>query len=314
MMKDKKIDILAIVGPTATGKTKLGIEIAKKFGGEIINADSMQVYKNLNIGTAKPTIDELEEIPYHLINIVEKNQEFNLFDYVKLAKKTIGDIRERKKLPILVGGTGLYIDSVVSGVKLGVIPEDSNLKQELSQKYDVYGPEYLMAELKKIDVEAANRIDKNNKKRLIRALEINYLTGKTLNEIYRETRNNISEYNTFFLGLNYKDRALLYKNINDRVDKMISLGLLNEARQLFNDGYSKTSIQAIGYKEFENYFNGSNSLNEVIEKIKQNSRRYSKRQMTWFKKNKQILWLSVDEYKNFDDLIRYSCQIIEDYI
>ena len=203
---------------------------------------------------------------------------------------------------------------MVSGVKLGVIPEDSNLKQELSQKYDVYGPEYLMAELKKIDVEAANRIDKNNKKRLIRALEINYLTGKTLNEIYRETRNNISEYNTFFLGLNYKDRALLYKNINDRVDKMISLGLLNEARQLFNDGYSKTSIQAIGYKEFENYFNGSNSLNEVIEKIKQNSRRYSKRQMTWFKKNKQILWLSVDEYKNFDDLIRYSCQIIEDYI
>lgn len=314
MMKDKKVDILAIVGPTATGKTRLGIEIAKKFGGEIINADSMQVYKDLNIGTSKPALEELKGVPYHLINIVEKNQEFNLFDYVKLAKKTINDIRERKKLPILVGGTGLYIDSVVSGVKLGVIPEDQKLKRELSQKYDIYGPEYLMAELERIDIESANKINKNNKKRLIRALEINYLTGKTLNEIYKETRSDVSEYNTFFLGLNYKDRALLYKNINDRVDKMISLGLLDEAKLVFNEGFSKTSIQAIGYKEFENYFNGNNSFDEVVEKIKQNTRHYSKRQMTWFKKNKKILWLNIDEYKNFDDLKKYSYKIVEDYI
>ena len=306
-----KIDILAVVGPTATGKTHLAIELAKKLGGEVINADSMQVYKELNIGTAKPKKNELGEISYHLINIINKDQEFNLSEYVKLAKEKIIEIKSRNKLPILTGGTGLYVDSVINNVNLDIVPQDLDLRQKLSKQYDDLGEEYIRQKLFEIDKNSALKIQKNNKKRLIRALEINYLTSKTLDQVFLETKKDKNFYKTIWIGLNYKDRNLLYNKINSRVDDMINLGLVDEARSLLKNKLSTSSLQAIGYKEFYKYFENQENLGDTIEKIKRNTRKYAKRQITWFGKNNKINWFNIDEYENFEKLIISCLKLLE---
>lgn len=309
--KLKKIDILAIVGPTATGKTRLAIELAKKLDGEIINADSMQVYKELNIGTAKPSKSELGNVAYHLIDIINKDQDFNLSEYVNLAKEKILDIKSRNKLAILTGGTGLYVDSVVNNINLDIIPQDLDLRKKLSKEYDEFGEEYIRQKLYKLDKNSALKIQKNNKKRLIRALEINYLTSKTLDQVFLETKKNQDFYKSIWIGLNYKDRKLLYNKIDNRVDDMINSGLINEARLLFNNNLKTTSIQAIGYKEFYEYFQKKESLEYVIQKIKQNTRKYAKRQISWFGKNNKINWINIDECENFEELISFCLKLLE---
>lgn len=310
----EKIPVLVIVGPTATGKSRLAVEIARKINGEIINGDSMQVYKGLNIGTAKPTQDEMKGIPHHLIGIIDQNENFNLSCYVKLAKKTIEDVYVKGKVPILVGGTGLYIDSVINNVNLDVVPQDLKLREELLKKASIHGIEYLMDTLKKIDEEAAKKIKINDVKRIVRALEINYITGKNVLDIYKNSNDVMQIYNPFIIGLNYNNRQLLYKKINDRIDKMIELGLVDEANQLFIKGLSKTSVQAIGYKELKNYFNQIETLENTIQKIKQNTRKYAKRQLTWFKRNGKINWVNIDEYENFEDVVNCCLKLLEKFL
>lgn len=308
-----KINVVAIVGPTATGKTKLAIEIAKKIKAEIINADSMQVYQGMNIGTAKPSKAERENIPYHLIDVVDKKQNFNLADYVKLAHSKINEVYRLGKLPMLVGGTGLYIDAVLKNFKLDVLPENKGVRDLLEKKYEQYGQEYLFNELKALDFKAAEKIAHNNVKRIIRALEINYLKGKNLDECYLETQSTDEPYNPIIFGLNYKNRDVLYKNINERVDEMITKGLVEEVESLLKEGLSKTAGQAIGYKEFQNYFFCNDSLENVVNNIKQSTRKYAKRQITWFKKNKEIIWIHIDEYKNFGEILNFCLEVLERY-
>lgn len=308
-----KINVVAIVGPTATGKTKLAIEIAKKIKAEIINADSMQVYQGMNIGTAKPSKAERENIPYHLIDVVDKKQNFNLADYVKLAHGKINEVYRLGKLPMLVGGTGLYIDAVLKNFKLDVLPENKGVRDLLEKKYEQYGQEYLFNELKDLDFKAAEKIAHNNVKRIIRALEINYLKGKNLDECYLETQSTDEPYNPIIFGLNYKNRDVLYKNINERVDEMITKGLVEEVESLLKEGLSKTAGQAIGYKEFQNYFFCNDSLENVVNNIKQSTRKYAKRQITWFKKNKEIIWIHIDEYKNFGEILNFCLEVLERY-
>ena len=308
-----KINVVAIVGPTATGKTKLAIEIAKKIKAEIINADSMQVYQGMNIGTAKPSKSERENIPYHLIDVVDKKQNFNLADYVKLAHSKINEVYRLGKLPMLVGGTGLYIDAVLKNFKLDVLPENKGVRDLLEKKYEQYGQEYLFNELKALDFKAAEKIAHNNVKRIIRAIEINYLKGKNLDECYLETQSTDEPYNPIIFGLNYKNRDVLYKNINERVDEMITKGLVEEVESLLKEGLSKTAGQAIGYKEFQNYFFCNDSLENVVNNIKQSTRKYAKRQITWFKKNKEIIWIHIDEYKNFGEILNFCLEVLERY-
>lgn len=308
-----KINVVAIVGPTATGKTKLAIEIAKKIKAEIINADSMQVYKGMNIGTAKPSKAERENIPYHLIDVVDNKQNFNLADYVKLAHNKINEVYRIGKLPMLVGGTGLYIDAVLKNFKLDVLPENKEVRDLLEKKYEQYGQEYLFNELKALDSKAAGRIAPNNVKRIIRALEINYLKGKNLDECYLETQSTNELYNSIIFGLNYKNRDVLYENINKRVDEMVAKGLVEEVKSLLKEGLSKTAGQAIGYKEFQNYFLGNESLENVVNHIKQSTRKYAKRQLTWFKKNKKIIWINIDEYRNFREILNFCLEVLEKY-
>lgn len=308
-----KINVVAIVGPTATGKTKLAIEIAKKIKAEIINADSMQVYKGMNIGTAKPSKAERENIPYHLIDVVDNKQNFNLADYVKLAHNKINEVYRLGKLPMLVGGTGLYIDAVLKNFKMDVLPENQEFRNLLKQKYEQYGQEYLFNELKTLDSNAAEKIGSSNVKRIIRALEINYLKGKNLDECYLETQSNDVPYNSIIFGLNYKNRDVLYENINKRVDEMVAKGLVEEVKSLLKEGLSKTAGQAIGYKEFQNYFLGNESLENVVNNIKQSTRKYAKRQLTWFKKNKKIIWINIDEYRNFREILNFCLEVLEKY-
>lgn len=309
----KKINVVTILGPTAVGKTNLAIELAKLIDAEIVNADSMQIYKGLYIGTAQPSKAEIKDISYHLIDFVDKKQEFNLYNYINLANSVIEDINNRNKTPILVGGTGLYIDTLINGVDLKSIPQNEEIKKQILYELENFGFEYLWDELNEIDKESALRINKNNVKRVVRALEINYLTGKPIGKVYSGTQETKSKYRTLFIGLKYGDREKLYKKINDRVDNMISLGLVKEACELFDKGVSRTAIQAIGYKEFKDYFNKKVSLDSVIDKIKQNTRRYAKRQMAWFKRNQAIEWIYVDEYEDFNDIVKLCFEKIKNF-
>lgn len=296
-MKEAKmnLDLLVIVGPTATGKTKLGISLAKKFNGEIVNADSMQVYKYFNIGVDKPSAKDLMDVKYHLIDIIDPRQDFSLFEYVKLAKKTILDIKSRNKLPILVGGTGLYINCLINNTQLDKVPADPQIRHILNLKLLNLGAQTLWDELAQLDPQAAQKINVNDHKRLIRALEIIHVNKKSLIQTHIDSQTKDLSKKILIIGLNYKDRELLYQKINDRVDRMISLGLASEAKEVLNLKLSLSASQAIGYKEFLTYFRQTDSIYSVTNKIKLHTRRYAKRQITWFNKNKDIHWIYIDQ-------------------
>ena len=287
-----KPKIVVIVGPTASGKTSLSIELAKKVNGEIISADSMQIYKEMNIGTAKITKEEMEGINHYLIDFIDPDKRYTVSDFKKDSSKAIKEILDKNKTPIVVGGTGLYVNSLIYEINYSEMNFDEDYRNKLME--DAATPDglnYLWNKANEIDPEAMKKISKNDKKRIVRVLEIFNATGKTKTELEIKSRENDTKYEYLVYGINM-DRTILYERINSRVDKMIKDGLIDEVRNIINK-YDEfpTAMQGLGYKEVVQYLCGNYNKEEMIEKIKQETRRYAKRQMTWFRKNKKIIWL-----------------------
>ena len=302
-MLSEKINIIAIVGSTASGKTRLSLDIARKFNGEIVSADSMQIYREFEISTAKPTKIELSEVKHYLIDTISVKDEFSVADYVKIAKKSISEIDSNGKMPILVGGTGLYIDSLINNVEFNEEKVDKTLREQLWQEVKDNGPESLINELKIVDKESAENIHPNNYKKLIRAVEFYRTTGTPISKQVEDSKKTESLYNAKIVGLGFRDRSILYNRINKRVDEMVENGLIEEAKQIYKMNPSKTARGAIGYNEVVLYLRGLFTLKEAINKIKMETRRYAKRQITWFKRNKSIKWFYVDDYNDYDSLL-----------
>ena len=297
----KKLKLLVITGATASGKTALGVELAKRLNGEIISADSMQIYEGLDIATAKPTPEEMQNIPHHLISIVKRSQNFSVAEYVTMANQKIREISERGKLPIMVGGTGLYIDSVVNGLQF-TPEEDTGFRQKLLARAESEGNAKLYQELAELDPEAAEKIHVNNTVRLIRALEVCLSTGKTFTEYKAQNLAKESPYDAFLIGLDYANRQDLYNRINQRVYKMLDAGMLEEVRQIYQQGNIGTASAAIGYKELIPYLENQDTLENCIDMIQQDSRRYAKRQLTWFRRNAQIHWLILSKNDELQEI------------
>lgn len=285
--------VLAIVGPTASGKTGFGVALAQMLDGEVVSCDSMQIYEGLDIATAKPTTEEMQGIPHHLISIIPRTQSFSVADYAQLAHEKIADITARGKLPILVGGTGLYADTVLTGMQFTEEPGDPAVRDELYARLHAEGAAALYAELQAIDPEAAAKIHPNNTVRLVRALEVCIRTGDTFTAYKQRNAAHPSPYRYMMAGLDW-DREVLYSRIDRRVDLMLDMGLVDEVREA-RDPAMQTSAAAIGYKELLPYLDGAADLAPCVEKIKMESRRYAKRQLTWFRRNTQICWLKVCE-------------------
>ncbi|MBR5308903.1 MAG: tRNA (adenosine(37)-N6)-dimethylallyltransferase MiaA [Clostridia bacterium] len=287
--------VIAIVGPTASGKTSLSIALAKKYGGEIISADSMQFYRCMNIGTAKPDMAERDGIPHRMIDILDITESFSVSDFCERCDREVQEVQNLGKLPIMCGGTGFYVDSFLDGIKFGQFENDPELRDRLYKELDEVGIDAMYERLCSVDPE--NTVDRHNPKRVIRALEVYELTGKTLGEWNAESKLEPPKHQSLIIGLRYNDRERLYERINKRVDIMLEMGLLDEVKQLISMGIKDTVTagQAIGYKEYYPYFDGTMTLEECTEKLKQESRKYAKRQMTWFKRNPKIKWIDLDD-------------------
>lgn len=305
-----KPKVIVIGGPTASGKTSLGVELAKRINGEVISADSMQIYKDMTIGTAKPLPEEMNGIPHHLIDFVSPDSRYSVADFKIDAEKKIEEILKKGKVPIIVGGTGLYIDTLIYGIEYPDIEFDEEYRNELLIKAESEsGLLELYEEAKEIDKDAIEKISQNDKKRIMRILEIYKATGKTKTEMERLSRINGVKYDYKVFAINM-DREKLYERINLRVDLMIKQGLVEEVKRIVNK-YKKfpTAMQGLGYKEVVEYLNGEITENEMIEKIKQESRRYAKRQLTWFRKNQDIVW--IDGLNSKDENINTILQVFE---
>lgn len=302
-MKDKE-DLLIILGPTGVGKTTISLEVAKKLMGEIISCDSMQIYKYMDIGTAKVSPKKMGEIPHYLIDLVYPNEEFTVQDFKIQAEKHINSINKSGKLPIMVGGTGLYINSIVYELKFANVGANEEFRRECSIIADKYGNEYLYKKLLKTDAESAKKIEVNDRKRIIRALEIYNETNKPMSYYNKGFRRERDKYNLFMIGLNM-DRNILYSRINSRVEEMFKNGLVEEVENLLNMGYDENlvSMKAIGYKEIIPYVKGEIGLEETKELLKRNTRRYAKRQLTWFRRDKRIKWLDIREFASMDSIV-----------
>ncbi|MEH7302754.1 tRNA (adenosine(37)-N6)-dimethylallyltransferase MiaA [Neobacillus drentensis] len=305
-----KQNVLVIIGPTAVGKTKLSIEMAKRYNGEIISGDSMQIYRGMDVGTAKITKEEMEDIPHHLIDIKEPFESFSVSEFQELVRAKIAEIAKKGKLPIIVGGTGLYIQSVIYDYQFSDVSGDEAYRLQLEERVKEIGNEALHEELKGIDPGSAAQIHPNNVRRVIRALEIYHLTGKTMQE-YQSHQQPDLLYNTAIVGLTM-DRDQLYERINLRVNMMMDEGLLPEVKALYQQGLRECqSIQAIGYKEIYEYLDGKVTLNEAVENLKQNSRRYAKRQLTWFRNKMKVEWFDMSNVNNFSKKIAEISQYVE---
>ncbi|MCA1025753.1 tRNA (adenosine(37)-N6)-dimethylallyltransferase MiaA [Cytobacillus kochii] len=293
-MTNQKEKIIILIGPTAVGKTKTSIELAKKYNGEIISGDSMQVYKGMDIGTAKITKEETEGISHHLIDIKEPDESFSTAEFQTIVREKITEISSKGKLPIIVGGTGLYIQSVLFDYQFSNAPSDDDFRYRLEERAKVEGNVCIHKELQVVDPVSAGKIHPNNIRRVIRALEVYHCTGKTMTE-WQSKQELESVYNAAVIGLTM-DRDLLYKRINQRIDMMMDNGLLEEVRGFCDKGLQNCqSMQAIGYKEFYPYFDGLITLDEAVDQLKQNSRRYAKRQLTWFRNKLDVSWIDMSE-------------------
>lgn len=291
--------VVVITGPTATGKTKLGIELAKSFGGEVISADSMQLYKYMDIGTATPDAQEMEGVPHHMLSVIEPWEAYSVSRYVEEAAACVDDVISRGKLPIIVGGTGLYIDSLLSG--RGFMGGSAELREKFSQQYDEIGGEEMMRLLAEVDKDSAERLHANDKKRIVRALEVYHATGKSITQHNIETQSLPPRYEYCKLALTFEDRALLYERIDRRVDIMMDMGLVAEVEKLLAMGVDEksTAMQAIGYKEIVLALRGECSMAEAVETVKRESRRYAKRQLSWLSGKQDVNWI---RWKNQPDM------------
>ena len=305
---DKKT-VIVIVGPTASGKTSLSIELAKMLGGEIVSADSMQIYKEMDIATAKPTKDEMQNIPHHLMSIVEPTESFSVALYKEKALSAIEDIFERGKQPIVVGGTGLYVDTLIKNTTFFDF-DKGDCREKLTERLQKEGVEKLYEELMKVDPVSAEKLHINDTKRIMRALEVYYSTGKTITLQAELSHEEESSYNWFVIGLTAENREILYDRINRRVDIMISDGLLSEAEEFFSKNQSSTAKQAIGYKELKPYFDGLMTLEEATENLKRETRRYAKRQLTWFRRNSEINWIKIDS-ESSEEILNQAIDILK---
>lgn len=291
---ETKPKVIVICGPTASGKTSLSIAVAKAIGGEIISADSMQIYRYMDIGTAKVTKEEAQGIPHYLIDVIEPDERYSVADYKIAAEQAIQTILDKGKVPIIVGGTGLYVDALIYGIEYPEIEFDAAYRQQLEKQVEEQGLEALYKQAQEIDPEACSKISQNDQKRILRILEIFHATGKnkTWHEMESRKKGVPYDYHVYALDM---ERSLLYERINRRVDSMLEKGLLQEVKTLL-DTYTEfpTAMQGLGYKEVVEYIKGNCNEQEMKETIQQESRRYAKRQLTWFRKNKQTIWLTTN--------------------
>ena len=301
--KEESKKIIVIAGPTATGKSAASIAVAKKFNGEIISADSAQIYRYMNIGTAKMTSIEMEGIPHHLIDIVDPDEPFSVSQYRNRADICISEIFARGKIPIITGGTGLYINSILDSLEFTISAGDEDFRNRMEALADNKGNEYLHDMLKKTDPEAAEKLHPNDVRRVIRALEVFETTGKKISEVQMESKNKPQRYECVFTAIT-DDRSVLYDRINKRVDTMLTKGLEYEVRLLLDMGFSDdlVSMQAIGYKEIVDSLKGRITREKMIDILKMNSRRYAKRQLTWFRRDQRVEWFDLSKFKTFDAL------------
>ena len=290
----KSIKTVFIAGPTASGKTALGAALAEKFGGEVVSADSMQIYKGIHIASAAPDSSEMLGVPHHMLEFLEPEQSFSVAEYVNAARGVIADINARGKLPFVVGGTGLYISSLADNTVYADEPTDLDLRKELNVLFDKEGAEKMLERLSVFDPESAARLHPNNRRRIIRAFEVYRLTGHSITEQNILSKAGEKYIEPLLIGITYRDREKLYERINRRVDIMLENGLEDEARAALSRS-SGGAVQAIGHKELAEYIKGECSLKEAAESLKRQTRRYAKRQLTWFKRDKRINWIYADE-------------------
>ena len=307
-----RIPVAAVVGPTASGKTALAVELALRLDGEVISADSMQIYRNMDIATAKPTPDEMRGVPHHLIDFLDPGEGFSVARYCELARPVIADITGRGKLPIIAGGTGLYIDSLLGNVSFTEQESDPALRAELQRELDEKGIDHMLDTLRSFDPSSADELSSGrNPKRVIRAIEMYRSTGMTRTELNAAQTAVPSPYKAVRIGLRADDREYLYDRINRRVDKMLADGLIDEARRFYDSQAGATAAAAIGYKELLPYLRGEAELDCCVESLKRSTRRYAKRQLTWFGRDPDIHWFSIDK-EPFDVIADAAQQIIKD--
>lgn len=307
-------NIICIAGPTASGKTALAVAMAKELNGEVVSCDSMQVYKRMDIGTAKPTLEEMQGIPHHMIDVAEPWEDFSVSRYCEMAAPIVDDILSRGKTAVIAGGTGLYMDSLIRGNAFAPFPA-TGVRERLEAQADTVGMEAMLSQLRSVDPDAAGRLHLSDRKRILRALEVYLETGETITEHNRKTQAVPPRYSPLWLGLDFARRGELYRRIDLRVGLMLEQGLVEEIRGLLADGIPEkaTAMQAIGYKEFVDALDGRCTIEEAADQVRQSSRRYAKRQLTWFRRNKAIHWLIRDTGDTGREILENARRIVSDF-
>ena len=305
-------NIICIAGPTASGKTALAVELAKELGGEVVSCDSMYVYRRMNIGTAKPTIEEMQGIPHHMIDVAEPHEDFSVSKYCSMAAPIVDDIIARGKTAIIAGGTGLYMDSLIKGNDFAPFPA-TGVREKLEAKADASGFDAMLAELRAVDPESADRL--KDMRRVIRALEVYYETGITITEHNRRTQAIPPRFSPLWIGLDFADRSELYRRIDLRVSLMLEMGLEQEIRELLGSGIPKkcTAMQAIGYKEFISALDGQCTMEEAADEVRKSSRHYAKRQLTWLRRNKDFHWITRETGETSEEILARARRIVCDF-
>lgn len=310
-MEMVKIPVIAVVGPTASGKSKLAVELAKYYDAEILSFDSMQIYKGMDIATAKPTEEEMQGVPHHMISAVSPDEVFSVAKYKECADRIIDEIVSRGKRVIMVGGTGLYLDTVIQNIEFLPSEDTSEIRSKLKAELECFGPSAMLEKLRKIDPKTAESLHENNTGRVLRALEVYYSTGNTMSYQVENSKKTPSRYAPIYIGLNAKSRDFLYGRINARVDMMLENGLIAEAEDFVKNNPGSTAKQAIGLKELAPYIRGEASLDVCVERLKAETRHYAKRQLTWFRRNDEINWIYIDEAESEEALLSEAISIVD---
>lgn len=309
-MEESEKRVVAVVGPTASGKTSLGVRLCEELDGEVISCDSMQIYRGMELATAAPTAEEQRGIAHHLIGFAEPEESFSVAQYCRLARGCVEDITARGRLPVIVGGTGLYFSSFIDNIEFFDEDNSDEIRRELKARAQQYGAQSLLDELMLIDPQTAEGLHVNNLGRIIRALEVYKATGRTMSETKRLSRRNASDIKPCIIGLDARSRDFLYDRINRRVDVMLENGLVDEAKRFYSRYNGKTAGQAIGYKELLPYLNGEKTLEECAEELKLQTRHYAKRQLTWFRRDERVRFLMIDDYTSSEQLLQAALKII----